>query len=128
MVSDAKPTKRRKNMSHTTRTPFTDKFFQVARRITYFTLGNGQVNFLEHCRELALGGGDCYRLIDAVGFNGKGDWSIGMFDEPVIVCGQEFPKQTVAVFQCRAQGYRFAMFSVDEMDGHCVNNRTKLSK
>ena len=103
-------------MSNKTRTPFTDKFFQVNRRITYFILGNDQQGIFEHFRDLDLDGGDAYRMFSATGITTTRNWCIGVFDEPVIVCGQLYPKATVAVFEGKAPGSRFALFSVDETD------------
>jgi hypothetical protein len=103
-------------MSKPSQTPFTDKFFQVSRRITYFALGNDQKGIFKHLRELDLDGGDSYALFNATGITPARNWCIGIFDEPVVVCGQLFPKRTVAVFQDKVPGSRFALFSVAEID------------
>jgi len=49
-------------------------------------------------------------------FSERGEWLIGIFEEPVAVCGQLYPKHTVAVFEGRTVGCRFALFSVDDAD------------
>ena len=104
-------------MSKQSKTPFTDKFFQVSRRITYFTLGADSSGIFEHVRPLDLNGSDTYSLYDATGISTKrGEWLIGIFEEPVAVCGQLYPKHTVAVFEGRTAGCRFALFSVDDAD------------
>ena len=103
-------------MSNQSQTPFTDKFFQVSRRVTYFVLGKDQQGVFENFRALDLDSGDSYRLFIATGIDPAKNRCIGVFDEPTIVCGQLFPKQTVAVFQGREPGNRFALFSVDEID------------
>ena len=103
-------------MSKQSQTPFTDKFFQVSRRITYFVLGNDQKGIFKQLREIDLDGGDSYALFNATGIATARNWCIGVFDEPVVVCGQLYPKRTVGVFQDKAPGSRFALFSVDEMD------------
>ena len=103
-------------MSDKSQTPFTDKFFRVSRRIAYFTLGSDQQGVFENFRALDLDSGDSYRLFIATGIETTKSWCIGIFDEPTVVCGQLFPKQTVAVFQGREPGSRLALFSVDEMD------------
>lgn len=103
-------------MSKQSQTPFTDKFFQVSRRITFFVLGNDQKGIFKHLRELELDGGDSYCLFNATGIATARNWCIGVFDESVVVCGQLYPKRTVAVFQGREPGSRFALFSVDEID------------
>ena len=97
-------------------TPFTDKIFQVTRHVTYFTLGNDQSLF-DHFRELALSGTDSHRMFNATGIAAAtGDGHIGIFDEPTAVCGRLYPKHTVAVFQGKWAGSRFALFSVDDGD------------
>ena len=103
-------------MTDKSQTPFTDKFFQVSRRIAYFVLGKDQESIFEHFRDLDLDSGDSYRLFNATGIETTKNWCIGIFDEPTVVCGQLFPKQTVAVFQGREPGSRFALFTVGEMD------------
>jgi len=103
-------------MSTKSKTPFTDKFFQVNRRITYFVLGQDQQGIFENFRGLDLDSGDSYRIFVATGIDTTKNWCIGVFDEPTVVCGQLCPKQTIAVFQGREPGSRFALFSVDEID------------
>ena len=103
-------------MSKQSQTPFTDKFFQVSRRIMYFVLGNDQKGIFKFLRTLDLDGGDSYALFNATGIATARNWCIGVFDEPVAICGQLFPKRTVAVFQDKVPGSRFALFSVDEID------------
>ena len=103
-------------MSTQSQTPFTNKFFQVNRRIMYFILGKDQESIFDHLRTIKLEGGDSYNLFNATGITTTKHWCIGVFDEPVTVCGQLYPKSTVAVFQGRAPGSRFALLSVDEMD------------
>ena len=103
-------------MSKQSQTPFTDKFFQVSRRITYFVLGNDQKGIFKLLRDLELDGGDSYCLFNATGITTTRNWCIGVFDEPVAICGQLFPKRTVGVFQDKTLGSRFALFSVDEID------------
>ena len=103
-------------MSDKSQSPFTDKFFHVSRRIAHFTLGKDQQGIFEHFRNLDLDSGDSYRIFTATGIDPTKNWCIGVFDEPTAVCGQLFPKQTVAVFQGREPGSRLALFSTDEMD------------
>jgi len=103
-------------MPQKSKTPFTDKFFQVNRRITYFILGKDQQSLFEHFRDLDLDGGDSYCLFSATGMNTTRTWRIGVFEEPVAVCRRLYPKGTVAVFQGTAPGSRFAMLSVEETD------------
>jgi hypothetical protein len=103
-------------MSKQSQTPFTDQFFQVGRRITSCVLGNDQKGIFKLLRNLDLDGGDSYSLFNATGIATSRNWCIGIFDEPVVVCGQLYPKRTVAVFQDKTPGSRFALFSVDEID------------
>ena len=103
-------------MSTKPKTPFTDKFFQISHRVTYFVLGKDQQSIFENFRDIDLDSDDSYRLFIATGIDPAKNRCIGVFDEPTVVCGQLYPKSTVAVFQGREPGSRFALFSVDEID------------
>ena len=102
-------------LSQESKTPFTDHFFKVERRITFFTLGNDFVSIFENMDYPEMNNGDACRLLDATGIdNHHGKWCIGIFTEPMVVQGQTYPKNTVAVFQGKTPGCRFALFSTDE--------------
>ena len=79
-------------MSNQSQTPFTDKFFQVSRRVTYFVLGKDQQDIFENFRDLDLDSDDSYRLFIATGIDPAKNRCIGVFDEPTVVCGQLFQK------------------------------------
>ena len=101
-------------MTKQSQTSFTDKFFQVHRQISYFTLGGDSQAIFEHFRKLDLSSDESYQLFEATGIKiVTRDRCIGVFDEPVVVCGQLYPKLTLAVFQGRSPGQRFALFSAD---------------
>ena len=104
-----------KTPAQESRTPFTDRFFTVIRRVTHFTLGNDFVAIFENMTCPEMNNGDACRLLDAVGINNHhGKWCIGIFTKPTVVQGQTYPKNTVAVFQGKTPGCRFALFSTDE--------------
>jgi len=103
-------------MTNKSRMSFTDRFFRANRRVRYFVLGNDQCGIFAHFRILDWNGADSRRLFNATGIDADaGDWLTGIFDEPVTVCGQLYPKGTVAVFQGKWPGSRFALFSADDM-------------
>ena len=98
-------------------TPFTDRFFQVERRITYFTLGAAAGSIFEHFKTLDLSRSDCCRLLEATGIDIRSsDWCMGTFEESVVICGQLYPKKTFAIVQGRTPGKRLAIFSTDDAD------------
>jgi len=101
-------------MTKQSQTPFTDKFFQAHRQVTYFALGSDSQTIFEHFRTLDLSNDESLCLFTATGIETTTrDWCIGVFDEPVVVCGDLYPKHTLAVFQGRSPGKRFALFSAD---------------
>lgn len=92
---------------------FAETFFEIERQVFHFTLGKNPTEIFTNLRFLDVDASDCVRLLEAANIsNHYGKWIIGMFCEPVVVCGQLFPKQTVAVFQGENPGSRFALFSV----------------
>jgi hypothetical protein len=98
-------------------TPFADKFFRVPRRVTCFTLGIAPQEIFERFHALNLNSDECYCFLEATGIDVRNNqWRIGTFSEPVVICGQMFPKHTVAMFQGMKPNSRIALFSVDEAD------------
>lgn len=103
-------------MSNESRTTFTERFFVIERRVMNFVLGKKDEIFF-NLNTFDLSKEDCCRLLNAAGIDHHhGQWGIGVFDEPMAVCGQLYPKYTVAVFQGNDPGKRFTLFSVDEND------------
>lgn len=103
-------------MTNESRTSFADRFFAIERRTMSFVLGRNDEIFL-NLETSDLTREDCCRLLDAAGIdNHHGQWGIGIFDEPMAVCGQLYPKHTLAVFQGNKPGSRFTLFSVDDND------------
>ena len=98
------------------KTPFTDNFFRVTRKVKYFALGIDHKDIFKYITAIDLCGGECCRLRDATGIQVKSDWFIGTLNEPIILCGQCWPKGTLAVFQGMEPGSRFALFPVDDPD------------
>jgi len=104
-------------MSNNSETPFADKFFQVPRRVTYLTLGSDHQNIFEYFKGLDLNGDECCCFLEATGIDVRDNsWRIGVFYEPVVVCGRLYPKHTVAVIQGMKPNSRVALFSVDDSD------------
>ena len=106
----------RKGKTAMSKTPFTDHFFRVTRRVSYLTLGNDHKDIFEYFTPLDLRQDDDRRLRDASGIQVKSDWFIGVLNEPVVLCGQCRPKGTLAVFQGMEPGSHFALFSIEEGD------------
>jgi hypothetical protein len=79
-------------------------------------LGNDHKDIFEHLTAVDLDGDDCCRLMDATGIQAKSDWFIGTLNEPVVVCGQCWPKGTLTVFQGMEPGSHFAIFSFENSD------------
>jgi hypothetical protein len=98
------------------KTPFTDNFFRVTRKVMYFALGSDHKDIFEHLTALDLSGDECCRVRDATGIQVKVDWFIGTLNEPFVVCGQCWPKGTLAVFQGMKPGNHFALFSFENGD------------
>ncbi len=95
---------------------FADRFFAVTRRTRTFVLGERN-EICGHSHALALDGMDSCRLLEAAGIeNHHGRWGIGVFIEPLAVCGRLYPKHTLVVFQGSKPGSRFTLFSVHEND------------
>jgi len=104
-------------MSNESKTPFTDNFFRVTRKVMYFILGNDHKDVFKYCTEVELTADDFYCLRDATGIKTKPHcWFIGTFNEPIVVCGQCYPTGTLAVFQSREPGSHFALFSLEDGD------------
>ncbi len=104
-------------MTEQNRTPFTDEFFGTVRRTTSFVLGE-HPNIFDHSRPLEIENDEAGLLLNAAGIDHhRGHWSIGVFDEPVDVCGRLYPKYTIAVFQDHKPGSRFVLFSITSRDG-----------
>ena len=100
-----------------TETPYADKFFQVMRRVTYFTLGNNTGDIFKHFKQLDLITDECCRFLEAAEITVRdGRWCIGIFNEPVTICGELYPKHTHVVIQGDRPNSRVALFSVDESD------------
>jgi hypothetical protein len=106
----------KRTMPNESWTPFTDKFFRVTRKVTYFTLGNDHNDIFDYFTELDLGGGDCCRLIDASGIHVKPGWFIGVLNEPIVVCDYCYPKGVLAIFQGKEPGSHLALFSFEVGD------------
>ncbi len=102
-------------MTETNRTSFTDEFFHATRRTTTFVLGEHS-DIFQQAHPLGIDNDEAGLLLNAAGIE-HCNWSIGVFDEPVDVCGRLYPKYTLAVFQGSKPGSRFVLFSVTSRDG-----------
>jgi len=103
-------------MPNESRTPFTDKFFRVTRKVAHFAMGNDFKDVIKYFTKLDLNADDNLRLIDATDIKVKSDWFIGTLVEPIVVCGHCYPEGTLAVFQSKELGSHFAIFSFEEGD------------
>ena len=98
-------------MSRETFTSFTEKFFEVEHCIRYFTLGMEPSHIFENLTTLELEGEECCRLFNAVNLDVRNrNWRIGIFSDVIVLCGQLYPKGTLAIFQDQLPGSCFAVF------------------
>jgi hypothetical protein len=96
------------------KSPFTDRFFRFDRVTTTLILGNHSEKIFAKLTVLDLNGEDACRMLDAAAIvDHGGQWCIGVFNEPVVIARELYPKDTVAVFQGRKPGKRFVLFSLD---------------
>jgi len=98
------------------KTPFSDNFFRVTRRVSYFTVGDDFKDVFEDFAEVDLSYDEYSRLRNATGIKINPDGFIGSLNEPVVVCGYCYPEGTLAIFQGREPGSRFALFSFEAGD------------